>query len=290
MGLFLVYRLAAFLAERMPWRLTYAAAEALAVLEMGFLPRDRQAVAENLEAVLGKLPPADRRRLVKEVFRNFARYLVEFLSFSKMDRAFLEKRFRFTGKEHLDEALGRGRGVILISAHVGNWELGGAYVSLRGYPLSVVALPHADGRVTRFFTEQRTRKGMDVILLGGSARRAFSALKANRILALLGDRDFTARGFVLPFFGRETLIPRGPALLSIKTGAPILPCSVAREGDGFHLAVEHPVSVQEPSGSDEESRARNLTAVYLTRLEAMIRRYPTQWYLFRRFWDPVAVS
>ncbi len=174
--------------------------------------------------------------------------------------------------------------MIIVSAHLGNWELGGALIGLLGYPVWVVALVHKYKRVNDFFNSQRKSKGVGVIPLGKAVRQCLNILKENKILGLVGDRDFSKNGGIaLDFFGRQALFPEGPAVFSLKTGAVIVPgCMLRNKDDTFTFKTEKPVEFS-PTG-DKEKDLVELIKRYKVIFEDYIRRYPDQWYIFRRFW------
>jgi len=152
----------------------------------------------NIGIITGK--DADKRalrRMARELYRNFAKYLVDFFRFSKIDEGYVKKFVRVEGAHHIDAALAKGKGAIMLSAHIGNWELGGFVVAMLGYPLSAVVLPHRNKKIDGFFRTQRLIGKFTPIEIGVSIRECYRILKSNQVLALLGDRDFTKNGLLL---------------------------------------------------------------------------------------------
>ncbi|MBI3333162.1 MAG: lysophospholipid acyltransferase family protein [Candidatus Omnitrophica bacterium] len=250
--------------------------------------KDRQAVKGNLSAILGTSEVSDAQ--VRELFRNFAMYLVDFFRFSRLDAAKVQRLVRVDGLERMRQALAGGRGVVGLTAHLGNYELAGAVLSLAGLPVNAVVLSHRNRRVDDFFTRQRSHvevKGIPIQRMGLKAffQTCLSALERNQILALVGDRDFFDHGLVLPFFGRTLRVPTGPANFSFRTGAPIVPAFLVREPDGgYRFIIESPIVP--PQGLGREAAVRQMTESSLKVMETYIRRYPTQWYMFQEFWNP----
>lgn len=217
------------------------------------------------------------------VFRNFAKYLADFFRFEKLDRGYIDKNIKLENLHYFDQALASGKGVIVLTAHLGNWELGGVVLAQLGYPFWAVALSHKNKKVNDFFVAQRARKGVNVITLGKAIRSCISEIKNNHMVALVGDRDFTEKGIVIDFFNKPTHFPEGPAALSLMTGASIIPGFMLRNPDNsFTLRIEKPVEFK-PTG-DKAKDLANLITVYKNIFEDYIRRYPDQWYIFRRFW------
>jgi len=280
---YLLYRIGQFIALHLPLKLGYKLAVFISDVHYIFADKDRRAVKENLKVIFPEKSDREILKIRIMMFRNFAKYLVDFFRFEKLDEEYIKNNIRIENIHYFEEALSKGKGVIVLSAHLGNWELGGVVVALSGYPFWVVALPHKYKKVDEFFNFQRESKGIKVIPLGKAARKSLDVLKENRILALAGDRDFTENGIVLDLFGKPTLFPQGPAALSLRTGASIVPGFMLRnKDDGFTLRMEKPIEFN-PTGNKEKD-LRELIAIYKIIFEDYIRKYPDQWYMFRRFW------
>ena len=278
----LLYKLGQFLSLNLPINFSYSIASFVAILRYFFCRADRNAVVKNLRVIFPNEDIRILRQYAKEVFINFGKYLVDFFRFSKIDEQYLKKYVTIEGKENLDNALSKNKGVITVTAHIGNWELGGIVMAIMGYPIIVVALPHKEKSVNEFFNEQRKIKGMKVIQLGRAARHCLEALHNNEVLGLVGDRDFSPGDTRIDFFNRPAMIPRGPAVLSIKTGAIIVPGFMVREkNDHFRLIFQRPI---ESLRSDDPQYERDLIRKYLSIIESFIRKYPDQWYMFRPLW------
>ncbi|MDD5476816.1 MAG: lysophospholipid acyltransferase family protein [Candidatus Omnitrophica bacterium] len=278
-----IYRFGQFIALILPIRVVYAIAVFLADLHYFFAFRDRRFVKANLRAIFPEKPDRELRKINKQVFRNFAKYLVDFFRFEKLDLGYLEKNIKLENMHYFDEALARGKGVVVLTAHLGNWELGGVAIALLGYPFWVVALPHKNKKVDAFFNTQRNRKGVKVVSMGKAVRSCLAEIRNNHMVALVGDRDFTEKGIVIDFFGLPTHFPEGPAALSLMTGSSIVPGFMLRNpDDSFTLRIEKPVEFS-PTG-DKAKDLAGLVTVYKNIFEDYIRRYPEQWYVFRRFW------
>ena len=275
---YILYRIGYLFATRLPLRCGYGIAIFLSNLKFYLSPRDRRAVTANLTYIL---PVSEHQKIdayAKKVFINFGKYLIEFFRSKYLKKEDLGRSIKIEGLENIDNALKKGKGIIILAAHIDNWELGGVFMSLLGYPMLAVALPHRNKMVNALFNRQRERIGVEVVpSLGLALRRIYSALKDNKMVALVGDRDFTNAGKKMPFLGREKSIPRGPAVLAMRTGASIVPGFVLRQSDDTHIIKF--LKPLETDGSEEEIM-RDYTQV----IEQMIRQYPTQWLMFREFW------
>ena len=225
--------------------------------------------------------------MTREVFRNFGRYLVEFFCMAKkFDMNFVKEKVKICNIDILKRVLKRGKGAIILTAHIGNWEFGASILCMLGYPLMVIALPHKERPVNDLFNHQRQSMGVAIIPIHTAIRRCLEALKSNKLVAVAADRDFTQSGEVLDFLGRKAMIPKGAALFTIKTGAPIVPCFLVRNQDNsFSLLFEE--AIDPPFESEEyieDSSLITMMQQYTKVIEEKIRQFPTQWLMFRPFW------
>ncbi len=285
MILYVLYRIGVLLALVLPVRVSYAMSCAITDTFYYVSRKDRKAVMNNLRVVLG--PSVDDKTIAamaKNVFRNFAKYLIDFFRSRKIDSDYLKRNVKIEGSGNLDDALAMGKGVIMLSGHIGNWELGALVTSMIGYPINAVVLTHQNKHINDFFTSQRLMGNVKPIELGVSLKSCYRALKDNELLALLGDRDFTKNGIYVEFFGKRTMMPKGPAIFSYRLGSPIVPVFLVREPDGtFRYFMEKPITC--PPGLEEETAVRELTARCSAAIESCIKKYPTQWFVFRNIWN-----
>ncbi len=274
------YFVGKFLALALPRRISYFLIKVIALAKFYFSRKDRRDITYNLTPVIKDkriLQKCARRSLV-----NFSYYLVDFVRYSKLNRNFVEKYVKVDGLENVNQCLAQHKGVILAAAHLGNYELGGAVTALLGYPLCVVALPHQDARVNKFFDTQRKTVRLEVIATGTGIRGCFDALKSNKIIALLGDKDFAGKGLKTKMFSRYAYIPRGIAFFAFKTAAPIVPAFFIRENKFFYrLIFEKPVPYDKNKDGEQAILDR-----YTLVLEKYIKKYPDQWYMFEKYWLP----
>ncbi|MDD5348474.1 MAG: lysophospholipid acyltransferase family protein [Candidatus Omnitrophica bacterium] len=293
---FILYKFGQFLAMILPFRLAYRLAIIASDIHYLFADVDRANVTANLKAIFPEKSDGEIARLRLSMSRNFTKYLADFFKFGQMDKTFIEKYVTFKNARYIDEALAGKRGVVILTAHTGNWELGGVVLAHYGYDLWVVALEHQSKLVNAFFDGQRKGKGVHVIPFNRAVRQSIRILAENRLLALLGDRDFTREGgIVVPFFGKPTSIPKGPAALALRTGAPIVPGFLIRNPDDtFTLVMEPPIDPypgqEKPPvrngrfSAISEKELRELTLRCTTVIERYVKQYPDQWYMYRKFW------
>ncbi|MFH1594212.1 MAG: lysophospholipid acyltransferase family protein [Candidatus Omnitrophota bacterium] len=273
-----------WLALKFPLKTGYKIAMLLADIYYIFARDDRKNLEENLRVVLETDDKKRVKPLIRNVFKNFAKYLVDFLRFSRLNSDYFLANISIEGKENIDKAMAGGKGAILLTAHIGNWELAGAIIARFGYPVYAIALDHADKRLNDFFLEQRMRAGVKIIPIGAHLKSCFRVLKNNGLLGILGDRDFSNHGIKANFFGKETILPKGPAFFSLRTGAPIIPLSVVRvENDAFRVFFHEPL--ESVNTGDNEDDIKRFIKRYISVIEGYIRSYPDQWYAFRKVWD-----
>lgn len=285
MGNYYLYRFAQFLAHRLPYKLSHAIVMCICDMHFYLSRTDRRIVENNLKVVTHQ-QEVDASQ-VRAVFRNFGEYLLEFFTMTKrLQPLFIKNNVHIENIEYLNEVLQKGKGAIIVSAHVGNWEMGGAILPLIGYPLSVVALAHKEARVNALFNAQREAFGAVVIQTDVAVRRVTEHLQQNRLVAILGDRDFGNKGLVMDFLGKPTMIPKGAVYFSFKTGAPIIPIFFIRtQNDHFQIRIYpsiNPPHMGQVKFSDEV--AGELIKKYLPAMEEEIKKHPSQWLLFREFW------
>jgi KDO2-lipid IV(A) lauroyltransferase len=191
------------------------------------------------------------------------------------------------GFSHLVEARMRGKGVVLLTGHLGNWEIGGFMLAQIRQPIHVVLVPDRFPGVERVRHRLHSRAGVTEIPVDRTIAPTLSVLRAlegNAVVAMQGDRDFDNTGVAAPFFGRDAYFPRGPLRVAMATGAVVLPSFIVRVPDGRYRAIiEEPLEI-ETSGSRDDALRVNLSR-YLAVLERYVREYPDQWYCFYPFWD-----
>jgi KDO2-lipid IV(A) lauroyltransferase len=197
--------------------------------------------------------------------------------------------FTVDGYSRIEDALTRGKGVILALPHLGGWEWAGRWMADRGHRLTVVVEPLQPPELFEWFTELRRDLGMNVVPLGPEAAGAvIGALRRNEVVCLLCDRDITRAGVEVEFFGERTTLPGGPAMLGLRADSVVLPTAVyfTERTDGHHAVVRPPL-VMTREGSLREDVGR-ITQDLAAELEVLIRRAPQQWHLFQPNWpsDP----
>ncbi len=286
MNPYLSYRLVQIISRGLPRRFAYWLGLRIADRVYARDHTGRRAVMANLKQILEaqdiQASEESLRQMARRNFQFFGKYLVDFFKFSRFDLPAVNRLVSMEHPEYLDQAARLGRGVILITAHIGNWELGGAVLTALGHRVSAVFYPQRVGKVNELFQEHRARRGIRLIPFGHAARGVLQVLKSRDCVAMLADRDYTAHhDEPIPFFGRPARLPSGPARIAVKTGAPLVPTFLVRQPDDTFLLRMHPplAPAADTSVLDIRLRIRDV-------IQAEIARNPLQWFVFDDFWQP----
>ena len=283
------YKLAAALSQSMPGPVARATAQSLGLMFAQGMRGRRSMVERHLARVDPALRGAALRRAANAAFDSYARYWIESFRLPTLPASEVARHMATTGYANVVEGLAAGKGVILALPHLGGWEWAGRWVADNGIPITVVVEPIEPPELFEWFRDLRSKLGMTVVPLGPDAGPAcLKALRNNEVLALLSDRDIGHKGIEVEFFGERTTLPAGPATLSLRTGAPVVPTAVYfTEKDDGHLGVIGPPIAIERTGK-LRADATAFTQAMAHELEALIRRAPQQWHLFQPNWpsDP----
>lgn len=250
------------------------------------LPKRRVAALKNLRAAFGgQYTPAQYQRIIRSMFQNLGMTLMEIARIPRIDRAYVERWITLApgARERLDAALEKGRGVILLTGHFGNWELISITGALLGYPALVLAREQGWTRLNRLITQYRESKGCRVVTKGFPIRELIRGLREGRIVGIVSDQDGGRNGLLAPFLGRLASTAPGAIALGLETEAPILPLFMIRTKGAAHtLIIEEPIQVSPEKPMDEQIKD-GLTQ-YLQALERVLRRHPDQWLWLHRRW------
>jgi len=263
--------------------------------QLGYLlaTRQKRIALEGLRIAFGsQKQEKELKNIIRECFLDMAKSGIEMTFLC--ERAFpIEERVEIAGRENLDIALSKGRGVILVSAHFGNFPLMLAKLSLEGYPVNVVVRYMRDQKVEDYLERKRRQLNIHSIHTqprSECALRCLEALKRNEILCIQLDQNFGAKGGVfVDFFGEKAATATGPVIFSLRTKAPILPTFIIREKDDTHrIFIEPELKLQE-SQDYKETLIFNVQKITKI-IENYIRRYPTQWGWIHKRWKTKEVK
>lgn len=250
-------------------------------------PRARRVVEENLSRVLGREPGSSLvRAAARDSFRAYARYWYDTFHIRVMpDEEFLS-HCRGTGHEHLERAAEGGRGAVVALPHLGNWDVAGRWVAATGLRVTAVAEDLKPRRLYELFFHHRRSLGMGIVGLSNDRKLADELVRLmgeNELIALVSDRDLSGRGVEVEMFGETRRMPAGPALLSLFTGSPLLPCSCYDLEDGWAIQIYPPLEIERTGELRRDVVA--LTRVLAKHFERAIAAAPTQWHMFQPFWE-----
>jgi KDO2-lipid IV(A) lauroyltransferase len=236
--------------------------------------------------VLGlAVPEVDVRLAAKRSFRNYAKYLAEFTHLPRWSDADMERLIRSVdGWEHVEDALGDGKGAIFVLPHFGNWDVGGWYFGKR-HVFAAVAEPLEPPELDALVQGWRQAKHIGIIPLANAVRGVLRTLHRGGIVALVVDRPThsSGEGAAVRFFGQWTRVPAGAAHFALKTGAPVIAAGVWRTAQNTYAGFVLPPLRFSPTGSFDADVARAMQRI-MDDIEAVIRSHPDQWYMFRRMW------
>lgn len=219
---------------------------------------------------------SEARRIVRESYKNHGRCAAEILRMQVLgDR--MEGLFTIHGEEYLREAYGKGKGVILLSAHLGNWELAASRVTRMGIPVEAIGAEQRDPRITDLLFSLRASGGVTTIGKGLDLKGALRCLQGGKALAVLLDQDAKQKGVIVPFMGRPASTPYGPVKMSWKLGTPIVPVFCIRREDGFSYDLTFLPSLELPAGDGGEEALKAAVKACNVVLGEWIARFPGQW-------------
>jgi lauroyl/myristoyl acyltransferase len=275
-----------WIARRLPGPLRHEIGAAIARFSYALDFHRQGALRKNLSLVTKKSGD-ELQYLCRRNVSNFGRMLADyFYTAGNQPDVVLSLLEQWRGYENIERARAGGKGVIVVTAHLGNWELGGLILASAGLPLSIVTLREPSTELSKWRENYRKELGIRTITVGED-RFAFvemmSALRQNEFVAMLVDRPYDGSGIPVRFFGRETLFSSGPALLWQHTDAAVMPAFVLQRASGRYLSVADPIVNLEKTGNRDADIASNTQRIASV-FETVIRKHPDQWYNYVSIW------
>jgi KDO2-lipid IV(A) lauroyltransferase len=257
------------------------------------MPKARQGVKANLRVIgRGRWREREIAALARRTFQNYGQYLLDYMV---MPALTAERKGQMVARErgqgHMVKALEQGKGVICITPHLGNWELGGLLLAFKGAELYVLTLDETDSQTKAFRERMRAQKGIRNIYISrddptpAAILEVVKVLKEKKVVAMLGDRPGNNNTIDVDFFGRMTPFPRGVATLAMTTGAAVLPVFVVLKGGRYWGVIERPIYFQSLSRKEREDGIRQGMKELAQVFERYIKEYPDQWYNFYPYWS-----
>jgi KDO2-lipid IV(A) lauroyltransferase len=272
--------------ERLPRSVAYALAVLVARFAWMFSPLARPRLEFNLKMACPELAtdPRRLRRISWLNFRNHAKAYADLMLLPRTSVETMRPWLKVEGMEYLEQARAIGKGVLVISCHMGSYEVVSAIWSATLTPVSLFAEELEPRPLFEWYRDTRARLGISVLTLDlGGIRKVLQALRDQEMVVTAIDRDIVGTGYPMPFFGQLAPIPLGPAAIALRTGTPIFPVCVYRLPDDTYQAEGAPLVFAEDTGNPRADQVRTTEKV-LRQLEIFIRRHPEQWHLPHAIW------
>jgi KDO2-lipid IV(A) lauroyltransferase len=266
----------------LPWAVWQSIGNVLGEVCWILVPRKRKRMAiENIMRSLS-LDQRQAYQIAKQSTTRFGKMFMEVLRMPTVNKDNIKQYVAIDHPEYLTEALSHGKGVVLATAHSGNWEMLGASLAMYGFPLVAVVQKQTNGDMDKFINENRTRAGMHVTYKTG-VREMVRMLEEGQIIGLLMDQDAHRDGVLVEFFGRLASTPPGAAALARMKGAPIIPAFITANADGTHKVILHPPEWVEKTNNREEDlllMTQKLTNI----IEQHVRNISHEWFWLHNRW------
>jgi KDO2-lipid IV(A) lauroyltransferase len=277
-------RFIAMIVAIFPWSAGFHVGKAIGSFVFYVVRFRRRLTFDNLRRAF---PDASEEELTKiglECYQSLFVSMLEIYWFERLTPQNLERIMTIISPEVLEKAREQGKGVILITAHFGNWELGAVRVGLAAKaPLTVIVQEQSNRYVNDFINRARAVFGNRPVLMRDAPREIIRALRRNEFVGIVADQSAAREAVRVRFFGRMAPTHDGPAVFCLRTGAPIIMAYATRLANGLYAAKLEEVDLSGIEGTDEE-KIREITQRHASALEAYIRKYPGQWLWLHKRW------
>ena len=273
-----------FVFRCLPRRAANAVGAVLGYAWYYLIPVRRSVAKANLELAFADKDKRERRKIARASFVHLGRCAVEFLRLGGLTVKKVNELFEHVGWQHYEQAMQKGRGVIVVTAHFGNFDLLACAEALSGVPLHIVTREQHVGSINSYWMSQRARFGLGLLPVKNSAFRILKLLRAKQAVALVIDQHMPpGRGIAVPFFSRPASTTHAPAILALSTGAPILPVTIERLSGGRHkVTIDSEVEINQ--ANDRQAEVERVTIELNRWLEDKICERPDQWLWIHRRW------
>lgn len=253
----------------------------IAFLAYLLTPKRRKRAASNIKKALN-VDQKQAQKILKGSYLNLGYLFTEFLQQDRFSREEIEQMLSYSGLEDLKKAAAENNGVILYTAHLGNWELMGAVLSKNNFQVDAIAREQNNSIFDQKINEIRNNAGVGIIPKGLAVRKVFKSLKQKRLVAILGDQDARSNGWKLNFFNRDASTFAGAVQFAKRTGAPIVPIFMHRKGYLKHELVCYPPRKISADASQEDLKKELQSLLNLTEKE--IKKAPADWMWLHKRW------
>ncbi len=252
---------------------------------MNFDRPNRAIAHKNLEIAFPEKTALERLAILRAMYRSWGRMLAEWTHFGELSRANVEQVVTYEGKEHWDEAerLSKGRGLLVLTSHFGNFELLQLAHSIYGYHIAIVYRPLRNPLINAAVCGARIRYGNRIIERKAGAREMLRMLRQNWMIAVTLDLD-VRKGVFADFFGKPACTSDGMARLAMATGTPVVPAFMVRQGDSIHHKIKILPAIEVVKTRDREASVRENTQRFNDAIEQMVREHPDHWNWIHRRW------
>jgi KDO2-lipid IV(A) lauroyltransferase len=269
----------------LPRSIAFRGGELIGELLYRVLSRRRAIGYKNLDIAFGnELSEEEKQRILRSNFRNLGKSLVEVIHFPKMSKQYLQEKVKIVGQENYLAAMSKGKGMIYLTAHFGNWEISSHTQSAVGHPLNVVVRPLDNAYLDNIMTKLRTMHGNKLLARRKGLKQIISALKNKEAVGILMDQNaMRSKGIFVDFFGKPACTFPVIAILALRYDVPVIPGFIVRTGFDTHtLYIGSEIDIQR-TGDAQKDIAIN-TAHFNTIIEDFVRRYPDQWFWIHNRW------
>lgn len=267
---------------RLSYRQVLQIGNSLGPVYSRFAQKQKKRGMRNLRIAL-QIDEQRADEIMERLFCHLGCSLMEVLYMPQLSQEFIKEHISLENEHYLQEALAENKGVVLLTAHVGNWEWMGASLVGYGYPTTTIVKKQPNAQFTRILNEYREMAGMEVFARGGSEMiRAVKAMKQKKILGFLADQDGGTHGLPVEFLGQESSTVLGPATFAKKFKAPIVPVFSSRTSTGHHVCVYPPIYLDDTK--DEAEELHRVTEACVAVTEQFIKEHPEQWLWFQHRW------
>jgi len=282
--LYLLVKFQAILFQFLPFKLSLSIGRKLGMLGPYINLKRKRIAYANLKLALGnKYGPSQLSRILKQTYINIGQGIIETLLLPKINKAYAERNFTYEGFEIIDRALKKGKGIILLTPHLGNWEMANAALPFKGYPYKAIAREQKPFLINQMLNSYREYHGCKVISKGMPIREIIKALRNNEIVGMLVDQDAGKGGIFVNFFNRPASWHRGVMEFALSTGCTVLPGFIIRQGGAkLKFLVCDPVVF--PEDCSDEEKIRSGFSQFVSKLQEMVIRYPDQWLWQHKRW------
>lgn len=247
------------------------------------IPKRKKITLQNLSRCFKDLDQKNLKKIARSTYRNIGKSLTEYILFPKLNKKKILNLVEIQGEELFDSALKEKKGAVLVTGHFGSWELMGAALRQRGYPIDFLVGEQHNLLVDNLMNRHREMMGIGIIKMGVATRGVIKALRKNRFIAMLSDQDAGRDGTIVNFFGYPASTPRGPAAFCLKTDAPMIMGFIIRLDNKKQKIIFQKIEKEEKTG-DKEKDINRLTQAYTSLLEDYVKKYPDHWYWLHRRW------